>query len=94
MSSPKISINPVFNASIVKHKKWVKLLASEIHQGVEKITYPDWTLRAASIVESAQSNHFILRLMKSTFLKSTSSRKPDKYLRLRHKYLRRNRIVF
>lgn len=63
----------------------MKLLVSENHQGVEKTTYPVCTLRAALIVEAAQNNHFVLRLMKSTFLKSPCLRKPDKYLRLRHK---------
>lgn len=92
--SPKINVSPVLPASTVKHQRWVKLLVCEIQQSMEKTTYPVWALRAALIVETGQSNHLVLRLMQCTFIKSTCPRKPDKYLRLRHKYLRRQETAF
>lgn len=86
--TPKISVSPV------KHKRWVKLSVCEVQQRMEKTTYPVRATGATLILEAGQSNHLILRLMQFTFTKSTCPRKLDKYLRLRHKYLRRQEIVF
>lgn len=92
--TPKISVSPVLLVSAVKHKRWVKLSVCEVQQRMEKTTYPVRATGATLILEAGQSNHLILRLMQFTFTKSTCPRKLDKYLRLRHKYLRRQEIVF